>query len=172
MQCGLPHAVLLSLLSQTVSDLQFNLANQVPINANPACTLPSMRQDVQPSLCLQERCGSFMTAKGRLIEDMRKKGQTYRPSDHTASSSQNSGQPCQQKVPPFKKPAAAGQKRSGQCLSWQGSLFRALLLCVALFLIYPFLLGLCMYGSMTVYSRQHSAFMPVVCSRFSEYCTV
>ena len=64
---------------------------------------------------LQERFGSFMTAKGRLIEEMRKKGQTYRPHDAAPSSSQEPGSRTGAGLHrPFKNPALAGQKRSGQ----------------------------------------------------------
>lgn len=52
-----------------------------------------------------------MTAKGRLIEEMRKKGQTYKPKGSGASSVHESDYGGKRQ--PFKHPAPIGQKRSG-----------------------------------------------------------
>lgn len=63
-----------------------------------------------------------MTAKGRLIEEMRKKGQTYKPKGSGASSVHESDYGGKRQ--PFKHPAPIGQKRSGEsatagCLTYQ-----------------------------------------------------
>ena len=57
---------------------------------------------------MQERCGGFMAAKARLIQDIGQKGKTYRPPE---ASSQEPGP--RHKQAPFKKPASAGAKRAG-----------------------------------------------------------
>ena len=63
-----------------------------------------------PGTC-QGRLGSFKTAKATLIEDMRKKGQTYRP--QAGASSQESDKQPSHAGAPFKKlnPSKPGQKR-------------------------------------------------------------
>ena len=61
---------------------------------------------------MQKTYAGFMTAKGRLIEEMRKKGQTYKPKGSEASSTHESDYGGKRQ--PFKHPAPIGQKRSGE----------------------------------------------------------